>query len=189
MNRELAFHLAISFLPAAVMGLLLHQYIKSRLFGAEPVLWALAVGGLFMIGIDRWMRSRPRQGQLDSLTALHALGIGLAQCLALWPGTSRAMVTMVAGMLCGLEATAAAEYSFLLALPTLGAATLLDAVQGGPALIQQIGWLPLLIGFTTACGVAVLAMRGLIRYLTDHGLALFGWYRLVIAGLLWWVVR
>jgi undecaprenyl-diphosphatase len=189
-GARLAANLAASFLPAAVAGLMLHELIKARLFGVGPVAFALAAGGLFMLWVDRWARSRAKPAlELASLTTMGALGIGLAQCLALWPGTSRAMVTMAAAMLIGFPAPAAAEYSFLLALPTLGAATLLDAVQGGPALIHEISWLAFLSGFLTAFLVAMLAMRGLIRYLTKHGLALFGWYRLALAAVVWFVLR
>lgn len=190
-GRRLACHLLISFLPAAVAGLLLHDIIKRYLFALWPVVTALAGGGLLMIGVDAWARRRSRQFPLtvETLTMRHALLIGLAQCLALWPGTSRAMVTMVAGWLVGLPAVAAAEYSFLLALPTLGAATLFDAATGGATLLREIGALPLACGFLSAAVIAALAIRGLVAYLTRHGLAPFGWYRLVLAAVVWLVMR
>jgi undecaprenyl-diphosphatase len=142
-----------------------------------------------MIACDPWLRRRQATLTLESLTVRGALLIGMAQCLSLWPGTSRAMVTMLAGMLLGLPAAAAAEYSFLLALPTLGAATLFDAVMGGGALASELGVPAVIVGFVTAAIVAAVAMRGLISYLTRHGLAVFGWYRIALAGLVWWVVR
>ncbi len=189
-GRRLVVNLGVSFVPAAAVGLLLREQIKSRLFGTGPVIAALALGGLLMIGLDAWLRGSRRGTQpMESMTTRQALLIGLAQCLALWPGTSRAMVTMVAGMLVGLPAAAAAEYSFLLALPTLGAAALLDAASDGGALVGQIGWPVLATGFIVAAGVAALAMKGLVHYLTRHGLSAFGWYRLGLAALVWLSAR
>lgn len=186
-GRRLLMHLGISFVPAAVMGILWHRPIKAHLFAAWPVVAALAVGGLVMIAVERWVLPQRAASvhTLEAMTPRHALLIGLAQALALWPGMSRAMVTMVAGMLLGLRRTAAAEYSFLLALPTLGAAAVFDVVSGAGGVLTEIGWSELLIGFVTAFLVAMAAMRGLVRYLNRHGLAPFGWYRLVLAGILW----
>jgi len=107
--------------------------------------------------------------------------IGLVQCLALWPGTSRSMVTISAALLLGLSAPAAAEFSFLLALPTLGAATLFDAAKNGDGLLQAASLPVLAAGFAVAAVTAVLAMRGLVATLNRRGLAPFGWYRLGLA--------
>src|SRR3989338_8036291 len=98
------------------------------------------------------------------------------------------MVTMLAGLLLGLPATAAAEYSFLLAIPTLGAATLFDAVTGGHELLGAMSGFALVCGFASAALVAVLAVRGFIRYLTRRGLAPFGWYRVALSVILWVVL-
>ncbi len=186
---SLAMKLFISFLPAAIAGVLLHRTIKERLFSDWPVVWALAVGGLIMIlidsGVRRWHTRQTRT--LESITVPEAVLIGCAQCLSLWPGTSRAMVTILAGLLLGLPATAAAEYSFLLALPTLGAATLFDAAKGGDELLREIPLLSVVCGFAVAAFVAWLAVRGFIRYLTRRGFAPFGWYRIGLAALVWWL--
>ena len=189
-GRRLFGNLVISFVPAMAAGLLLHDLIKERLFEIWPVAAALAAGGLLMIAGNGWLRRRADTGSdLASLDWTQALLIGLAQCLALWPGASRAMLTMVAGMAIGLSPVAAAEYSFLLALPTLGAATALDALHGGSALLREVGALSLLIGFVSAAVVAALAVRGLVRYVTRHGLAVFGWYRVALAAVIWWSLR
>jgi undecaprenyl-diphosphatase len=184
---KLLVHLLLSFLPAAIAGVLLHRAIKGWLFNTWPVVAALALGGLLMVGLDRWVR--PTSGTsvrtLDSITIREALLIGCAQCLSLWPGTSRAMVTIVAGLVLGLPATAAAEYSFLLALPTLGAATLFDIAIGARALLQDVGVLSVACGFLAAAAVAALAIRGFIQYLTRWGLAPFGWYRIGLAAMVW----
>ena len=122
------------------------------------------------------------------MTTWDALLIGCAQCVALWPGTSRAMVTIVAGLLRGFPASAAAEYSFLLALPTLGAATVFDAVTGWQALGRDVGAFTLVCGYLAAGITAALAIRGFVQYLTHRGLALFGWYRIGLAVMVWIVV-
>ena len=188
-GRSLLLNLMVSFLPAALLGVVAHHQIKALLFSTWPVVGALAAGGLLMVALDGWLRSpsRATSRTLETLSVSEALLIGLAQCLALWPGTSRSMVTIVAGMLVGLPAPVAAEYSFLLALPTLGAATVFDAVRGGGALLQHVGALSVICGFLAAALVAAVTVKGLVRYLNRRGLALFGWYRLGLAGLVWWV--
>jgi undecaprenyl-diphosphatase len=186
-GTHLLTNLGLSVMPALAAGVLLRGLIKARLFARGPAVWALAAGGLLMIALDPWLRRRGTRSArtLDSLSRREALLIGAAQCLALWPGTSRAMVTLVAGMALGLPATAAAEYSFLLAVPTLGAAAALDLATGGAALWQAAWPATVLCGFAVAWVVAALTMRGLIWYLTRHGLALFGWYRIALAAGLW----
>ncbi len=185
-GRRLCINLFLSFFPVAVVGLLLHGWIKEHLFTPSPVVGALAAGGAVMLAVDAWSKKKlPGTRTLDSLKPSEAALIGLVQCLALWPGASRAMVTIVAGLLCGLPAAAAAEYSFLLALPTLGAAVGLDAVSNGAELLQTLDALAILLGVATAAVVAALAMRGFVRYLGRHGLGLFGWYRLALAAVVW----
>jgi undecaprenyl-diphosphatase len=115
-----------------------------------------------------------------------ALGIGIFQTLALWPGTSRSMVTIGGGMILGLSTVAAAEFSFLLGLPTLGAACVHDLAgnlrHGGPSMFQQLGAAPMALGFVVATVAAAIAVRWLVSFLTRHGLAPFGWYRLVLSA-------
>ena len=187
-GQRLAANLLISALPALVLGLAWHHAIKTRLFGVWPVALALALGGLFMIAIDGWLRAlQPKRTRrtLGAITPWEALLVGLAQCLALWPGTSRAMVTLVAGLLLGWPARLAAEYSFLLALPTLGAVTLFDAVKDGGTLTGVVSLFSMVCGFASAAVVAALAMRGFVIYLRRRGLAPFGWYRVGLAALVW----
>ena len=190
LGRQLLGRLFVSFLPAAAAGLALHRMITAHLFGVRPVVMALALGGVAMIGVARRLAVRaPRPAKsLRSITLNDALLIGCAQGLSLWPGTSRSMVTMVAALLLGFSAPAAAEYSFLLALPTLGAATLFDAMRGGHVLWREAGGLSLACGFAAAAVVAVVAIRGLLCGLTRWGLAPFGWYRIGLAGVVWMVM-
>jgi undecaprenyl-diphosphatase len=183
---RLAGNVALAFVPAAVAGVLLSKAIKATLFSLWPVLAALAAGGVWMVQLGH----RDDRGATD-VTAISwrtALGIGLFQTLALWPGTSRSMVTIGGGMLLGLSIVAAAEFSFLLGLPTLGAACVHDLVgnlhHGGPSMFQQLGVPPLVLGFAVATVSAAIAVRWLVSFLTRHGLAPFGWYRLALAALL-----
>jgi undecaprenyl-diphosphatase len=117
-----------------------------------------------------------------------ALVIGLMQTLAMWPGTSRSMITIVAGMLVGLRPRDAAEFSFLLALPTLGGACVFkiakDLTADGPSALAALGIGPMALGIAVATISAALAVRWLVRYLNRHGLAVFGWYRLALSALI-----
>lgn len=124
-------NLVVAFLPAAIVGLVVHKWIKSHLFFAGPVVAAMILGGVYMLLVDQWRQGRfgvaryhAREKGLEDLTILDALKIGLLQCLAMWPGTSRSMMTITGGMFVGLRPAAAAEFSFLLGMPTLLAATL-----------------------------------------------------------------
>jgi len=181
---RLAANLVLAFLPAAVAGVLLSKTIKAVLFSDWPVVAALALGGLWMI----WLGGGWTGGRRD-VTAISwrtARGIGLFQTLALWPGTSRSMVTIGGGMLLGLSAVAAAEFSFLLGLPTLGAACVHDLTgnlrHGGSSMFAQLGAAPMALGFGVATVAAVIAVRWLVSFLTRHGLAPFGWYRLALSA-------
>jgi undecaprenyl-diphosphatase len=187
-GRRLFAQLALAFLPAALLGPLLDDPIEEHLFSAGPVLLALFAGGVWMIWLDR--RRDPHAGAaLESLSTGAALAIGLFQCAAMWPGTSRSMMTIAGGVLLGLRAPAAAEFSFLLGVPTLGAACAfklaknLAAARAGsePALFEAFGAETVLLGFAVAALSAAVAVRWLVAFLGRHGLAPFGWYRVGLA--------
>jgi undecaprenyl-diphosphatase len=180
-GARLAFNIAVAFVPAAVAGVLLNHAIKAKLFSIWPVLAALAAGGLWMIWLDR--RERGAERDVTALSWRTALGIGLFQTLALWPGTSRSMVTIGGGMVLGLRAATAAEFSFLLGLPTLGAACLHD-LAGNPGMVGQLGAGAVLVGVAVAALSAAAAVRWLVSFLTRHGLAPFGWYRLALSAVI-----
>lgn len=193
-GRALLVKLVVAFLPAALVGLALHESIKEHLFGPRPVAIALIAGGVLILLVAwrlRRRRGEPPVRSVDEITVGMALLIGLAQCFSLWPGTSRALMTMMAALVLGATPVAAAEFSFLLALPTLGMATLFDLVQNydgltGPALG---GPAPLVTGVVVSAVVAVLAIRGFLGYVTRRGLEPFGWYRIalgvIVIVLLW----
>lgn len=203
---RLAINLIVAFLPAAVLGVLLDDWIDANLFFAAPVLAALALGGVWMILLDRWRtRHLTRETEarvsesssrfrleIENITLLQALLIGLAQCVAMWPGTSRAMMTIAGGTMLGLKPKAAAEFSFLLGLPTLGGACVYKLAKNimesretqVPNLFDQLGWTAVIIGIVVAAISAALAVKWLVAFLTKHGLAPFGWYRLALCALL-----
>lgn len=182
-GRALLLLLVVGFVPAGLLGPLLDDKIEAELFFPRPVAIALAVGGIAMIAVDRWRR-RTGGGTrtVEQLTWRDALLIGCAQCLAMWPGTSRSMATILGGLAVGLTPAAAAEFSFLLALPTLGGASALKLLKGGPALIDAVGPAPLVVGLLVALVSAALAIRGLIAWLGRHGFTAMGLYRLLIAA-------
>ena len=194
---RLVLNLGVAFVPAVVLGKLFGKDVKRLLFHPEPVLAALFLGGVWMLWLSRSRADERAQRDIDDLDWRRALGIGLFQCLALWPGTSRSMMTIAGGVLLGLRASAAAEFSFLLGVPTLGAAcafkllkNLLAASRGqGQTIFEALGVGPVLIGFAVAAVSAALAVRWLVGFLERRGLAPFGWYRLavsVVLGVLVW---
>jgi len=188
---RLLMFIAAAFVPSAVVGLLLRHAIKQHLFHPAPVLAALFAGGLWMIWLDR-ARSPSEGAPLESLTFRGALAIGLFQCAALWPGTSRSMMTIAGGVLLGLRARNAAEFSFLLGVPTLGAACAWELLQNllhaardhTPNLFEELGAGACAVGFAVAAIAAALAVRWLVGFLTRHGLAPFGWYRIALSVVL-----
>ena len=185
-GKHLALMLAAAFLPAAVLGVLLDDPIEAYLFAPWPVIGALAAGGLLMLWVAWWRRGQdPDEGkEVEAVDLRMALFIGFMQCVAMWPGTSRSMMTIVAAFLVGLRPRAAAEFSFLLGLVTLGAATVYKSAKGGPQMIDQLGVLPVAIGLVAATASAALAVKWFVTFLTRHGLAPFGWYRLALSGVL-----
>jgi undecaprenyl-diphosphatase len=188
---DLAMALAIAFVPAAAMGFFLRKTIKQHLFGPLPVAGALIVGGVIMIVIERIRASRKVEGVegLDQVTPARALYIGLGQCFSLWPGASRSMCTIVAGQLAGLGTSTAAAFSFLLALPTLGAATLYELYKGRGELMGSVGPSQLAVGLVVSFVVAWAVIAAFLRYLRHRGLEVFGYYRIVVGLLVLWIVR
>lgn len=183
-GRRMVINLIVAFVPAAVIGLLFGRQIEQVLFGLRPVVAAWFVGGLAILALAWWQRSRsPRtELDLDSLTWQLALVIGVAQCLALWPGTSRSLATILAGVLIGLSLPAAVEFNFLLGVVTLGAATVYKGVGSGPSMLVAYGWVNLIVGFVVASVSAAAAVKWMIEYVKSRGLALFGYYRVLLAA-------
>ena len=189
-GKRLALNLIAAFIPAAVLGLLLEKIIKKYLFAGEawglwPVVAAWFVGGIAILAVSWWRKRKgdsPRAGlSLEQLTLRMAVIVGVAQCLAMWPGVSRSLITIVGGVLVGLSLPAAVELSFLLGVVTLSAATAKDAWDNGAEMLAAYGPVPLAIGFFAAWVSAVLAVRWMVGYLKRHGMEIFGWYRVLLA--------
>jgi len=189
-GQRLLINLLSAFVPAAVLGLLLEKPIKKYLFGGDewglwPVVAAWFAGGMAILVVSLARRRRgtsPTTGfDLEQLTVRMALIVGLAQCIAMWPGVSRSLITIVGGVLVGLSLPAAVELSFLLGVITLTAATAYDALKHGPEMLATYGATPLLIGFSAAWLSAVLAVKWMVGYLKSHGMEIFGWYRVALA--------
>lgn len=173
-----ASRVALAFVPAAAVGLVAGDALKDALFGPVPVTIAWAIGGVFLL---LW---RPRAGRLSLEEMPHraALVIGVAQVAALWPGVSRSLVTLVAALAVGLTLVAAVEFSFLLGMVTLSAATVLDLTRNGADLVDAYGIVAPAIGLVTAFVTAVVAITWMVSWLETRSLRIFGWWRLVVAG-------
>jgi undecaprenyl-diphosphatase len=179
-GRRLLGALAVAFVPAALVGFAFGDTIKERLFGVGPVAVAWAVGGVVILVATRRLR---RDGlALDSLGYRAAAIIGCAQVAALWPGVSRSLVTILAGLVVGLSLPAAVEFSFLLGLVTLGAATGYEALKQGRDIVHTYGLLTPAIGFLVAFVAAMAAVRWMVTYLERGSLAVFGYYRVAVAA-------
>jgi undecaprenyl-diphosphatase len=173
------------FVPAALLGLIFADLIKTYLFGPWPVVIAWFVGGVAILVVTWWRKAQgyePGAGKpLDALTWQLALLIGIAQCVAMWPGVSRSLMTIVGGVLIGLSLPAAVEFSFLLGVVTLGAATCYDGLKHGQAMLEIFDILSLSAGLVVAFISAVVAVKWMVAYLNRHGLAAFGYYRVILA--------
>ena len=190
-GRKLALNLIAAFFPAAVLGLLLNEWIESTLGdNVIAVAAALVAGAVVMLAVERW-RKRGRKGRadLEGGPALHELSIrqslviGVIQCFAMWPGTSRSMATIVGGYFVGLSPKRAAEFSFLLGLITLSAASGYKLVSDGEQMLAALRPGPVLLGCLVAFVSAALAVKWLVHFLSKHGLVLFAWYRITLAAL------
>jgi undecaprenyl-diphosphatase len=184
-------NLAIAFMPLAVFGLLLQKVIKSVLFKPVPVALAFIIGGVIILFAERWYRrggaaqATVMIDSVDDLKPFDALKLGLAQCAALIPGTSRSGATIIGGLFFGLSRKCATEFSFFLAIPTLIAATFYSLWKERALLsaadIPMFG-----VGFIAAFISAFFCVRWLLRYISSHDFAPFAWYRIVFGLVVLW---
>ncbi len=179
-GRRVLIGVIAAFVPTAIIGLALVNTVRERLFGVPPVAAAWLIGGVAILALTRSGLLKRAGSELAEITVRQAVLIGLAQALALWPGTSRSLITIVAGVVVGLSLGAAVEFSFLLGLATLGAATVVTAAQDGSQLIDLFGWTAPLIGMAVAFVSALASIRWMVSWLQERGLDIFGWYRIVI---------
>jgi undecaprenyl-diphosphatase len=176
-SQRFALNLLIAFMPAAVLGLAFHNAIKQYLFSPITVAIALIVGGIAILVIEK-NEPPPDTHSLDEMDWKHALKVGFAQSLALFPGVSRAGATILGGVVFGLARKTATEFSFFLAIPIMFAATTLDVYKGYSDL-HITDWPIFAVGFVTAFFSALLVVRGLLRYVAHHDFCVFAWYRIV----------
>ncbi|MBZ0161967.1 MAG: undecaprenyl-diphosphate phosphatase [Notoacmeibacter sp.] len=180
-TRRFVLGILIAFLPAAIIGALAHDFIKNVLFETPMLICiTLIVGGVVLLWVDRWAL-QPRYTDIMDYPLGVCFGIGLFQCLAMIPGTSRSGSTIVGALLLGADKRSAAEFSFFLAMPTMAGAFAYDLFKNRDVL--SAADLPIIgAGFVVAFIAAVLVVRVLLDYVSKYGYALFGWWRLVVGA-------
>lgn len=186
--RRLWLGVAIAFVPAAVVGLLFRDFIKTVLFDTPQVIAsALIVGGMIFLAIERLPARTVTTSELGKITPLQALGVGVAQVFALIPGMSRSGSSIIGGLLSGLDRRTATAFSFYLSIPILGLATLVDLL-GSLDLIQPADWGRLLLGAVVAMIVGYVTIGWLLRYIARNNFVAFGIYRIVVGLLIFALV-
>ncbi len=171
-------NIVLAFLPAAVIGVFAHGFIKEVLFSPWVVSVMLIIGGVIIIIVER-LNLKPKTQEIDHITPMLAVKIGFCQALAMIPGTSRSGATIIGAMLLGVDRKAATEFSFFLAIPTMLGATVYDVYKNFDALTSDgIGIIA--IGFISAFFAAMLVVRSLINFISTHGFTPFGYYRILI---------
>tara|TARA_R110000868_G_scaffold91999_3_gene254938 strand:- start:3373 stop:4176 length:804 start_codon:yes stop_codon:yes gene_type:complete len=186
--RHFAMAVIIAFIPSVVLGLAFHDLIKS-LFSPMIVCVSLVLGGIAILLIEKW-KPATRIVEVENLTPLTSFQIGLFQCLAMVPGVSRSGATILGAVMLGVERKTAAEFSFFLAIPTMLGATVLDLWKARDVLSFDDSAI-IAVGFVAAFISAIFVVRWLVEFVSHHGFAVFGWYRIVfgtlLAGYFFWL--
>lgn len=176
--QRLTLNVLLAFLPAAVVGALAHDFIKSVLFSPWVVSGALIVGGIAILIIERVQKNHTISA-VEDISPGRALAVGLFQCIAMVPGISRAAATIMGALLVGVSRPAAAEFSFLLAIPTMFGATLYDLYKNRTTLTAD-GLEVIAVGFVVSFVVALVVVKWLLRYISGHGFGAFAIYRIIL---------
>jgi undecaprenyl-diphosphatase len=185
-NVSLIGRVAAGFVPTAIIGLIFYRSVKAMLESHETVLWSLLVGGLVLIAFELWQKDREaKTTDLDSISYTQALIIGTFQSISIIPGVSRAAATILGGMALGLSRKTVVEFSFLLAIPTMAAATGLDLVRSASQ-FNSADFGVLAIGFITSFIVAIISIKFLLKFVEKSDFIPFGIYR-ILAALLFWL--
>ena len=176
-------NIALAFVPAAVVGLLFHRQVEALLGSVAVVAWALVVGGVAILLVERFAKPGEVRG-VAAVPLSTAAGIGLVQCLAMIPGVSRSGATILGAVSLGVERRTAAEFSFFLAIPTMLGATVLELakLRGAAPVPGAVGWDAVAVGFVVSFAVALVVVRGFVTLIGRHGFAPFAWYRIVAGG-------
>jgi len=172
--------IVVAFLPAAIVGVAAHKYIKTVLFDPWVVAVALIVGGIAILVIERFAQ-RPRMKTVDEIDLKTAFLIGLCQCLAMVPGVSRAGATIMGARVFRVDRAAAAEFSFFLAIPTMIGASVYDLYKNWSVLSWDHGAV-IALGFVVAFITAAVVVGAFVRFISRHGFAIFAWYRIAIGS-------
>lgn len=185
-SKTLSLKVLAAFLPTAVIGFVLYDFVKAVLLGNTAItLWALFLGGIVLIVIEKFYKEQPHHiEKLETMSYKKAALIGLTQSISMIPGVSRSAATIFGGLFVGLKRKAAVEFSFLLAIPTMAAATGLDLVKTNFSFSGQ-EWGILAVGFVGSFITALLAVKYFIKYIERHTFVAFGVYRIVLAILFW----
>lgn len=181
-QQKFSINLALAFLPAAIIGALLHGFIKEYLFSNLVIAISLIIGGIIMIIIDIIIDRKPRKSEVsevDNIKPLTAFNIGLCQCLAMIPGVSRSGATIIGGLLLGLNRKSATEFSFFLAIPTIAAASAYDLFKNSSELTGTNIEL-IIAGLLSAFFSAILVIKWFINFVSKHNFVSFGIYRIVV---------
>ncbi len=176
--RRFALGVILAFIPAAVIGFFLHDKIEELLFTPKTVAAALVVGGVGIIAIEK-LNLRAKTETMEEMTWAQALWVGVAQCLSLIPGMSRSASTIMGGLVTGLSHAAAAEFSFFLAIPTIGAATVYSLLKN-IKLLSADDVLVFAVGFVVSLVVAWIVIAAFMSFIKKHSFESFGWYRIVL---------
>jgi undecaprenyl-diphosphatase len=181
MARRFAASVLIAFLPAVVVGVLAHDFIKTVLFESPRLIATmLIVGGVILLIVDR-LPLKVQHDDAERFSMPMSLGIGVIQCLAMIPGVSRSGATIVGALLMGASKRAAAEFSFFLSMPTMAGAFAYDLYKNRDVLDASAAW-EIAVGFVVAFFAAILVVRWLLGYVSRHGFALFGWWRIIVGA-------
>ncbi|MFN2099514.1 undecaprenyl-diphosphate phosphatase [Altererythrobacter sp. MF3-039] len=186
-------NIIVAFIPSAILGLAFKDYIDIMLGSPSIVAWALILGGIAILGIEK-VAKPTGDATVADLPLKQVIGVGLAQCMAMIPGVSRSGATIMGALAMGINRKTAAEFSFFLAVPTMIGASTLEMWQNGGELMAgttRVGWDEIAIGFAVSFIVALVVIRAFVAYVSRHGFAPFAWYRIVVGGaaLVWLATR
>ncbi len=186
-SRRFVINICVAFLPAAIIGVFAHSFIKEVLFSPLVVAIMLVVGGFIILLVEKIIKPQPRTHTVEAMNWKLAVKIGFCQVLAMIPGTSRSGATIIGGMLLGLERKAATEFSFFLAIPTMLGATVYDSYKNWEYMSAENIEI-IAIGFIAAFVSALLVVRWLINFLGKHGYTPFAYYRIAIGSIMLWLL-
>ncbi len=189
-RKDIFLKVCVAFIPTAVLGAIFYKIVKKYLMSGEAlVLWTLLLGGVILILFEKWHQTR-ESGSEDwsALSYKKAFWVGVCQSVAMVPGVSRAGATIIGGLVMGIPRRVIVEFSFLLAVPTMLAATALDLIKSGFVFASGEAAF-LTVGFATSFIVAILVIKIFLQFIRNHTFAVFGWYRIFAAILLFFILQ